>query len=687
MEHGYSINALIQSDRFQKDVRPLLDMVDDVRGILGNEEGVTLPSIAVIGQQSAGKTTVIERLSGIQLPRGEGMKTKCPLVMRLRKSKNGKESIRIGRDLDNMVYVNVGDISGQVDNLTEEISTTANGEEKKFGVFMTTIHLEITRNDLEDLTLIDLPGIFSIDVNTKQKLVGVEDFLKKLYLKYIDTPECIIVCVVPATSDLGTQTARGWATEVDPKGLRSLGVLTQVDRVPTKDTFNRILDIGVNSTNFSLGVVALRNNHQPKDAATLLEEELDFFRTFHSRLDISEPLPTSSFGLGSLVETLVRLQAQRVSEMRPKLKKLVLERLEIKNAQLRAMPIAVKTDSEALNVASKLFEDLNQLFSKYYLVEYPHKMDDQLKFQPRLIEWCESFQKSVEKRRQRVFSHQYGEKITALHKDYRGHEMDDISINKIFSTLMSDCIDQMRDPALVLIDAFTGFMRGVMKRSVEITIQPSCKELASEVSSFLEDHLTNSQTKCKNRVKKLLRIEVEQIFTVNHYYAETFQKITGAKVLKYIPHVQGLLDRERLNTVTINANTDVSTDDEFLVRLEQHVAEQGKLPPQQQMSTDVVSNLKRAVLEMQCRVFAYRKVVEKRFIDIVCLYCRDLFCARFYGEIAKMLRDAFKPEELFKMLQEDAITKAKRLNIKKSIHRLEKALERIKNLFLTELKR
>ena len=72
--------AIFESERYQKEILPGLDLVDEVRAILGNEEGIILPSIAVIGSQSAGKSTVIERLSKIQLPRGEGMVTKCPLI-------------------------------------------------------------------------------------------------------------------------------------------------------------------------------------------------------------------------------------------------------------------------------------------------------------------------------------------------------------------------------------------------------------------------------------------------------------------------------------------------------------------------------------------------------------------------------------------------------------------------------
>ena len=39
-----------------------------------------LPQIAVIGQQSAGKSSVIEAISGITLPRSPGTCTRCVLA-------------------------------------------------------------------------------------------------------------------------------------------------------------------------------------------------------------------------------------------------------------------------------------------------------------------------------------------------------------------------------------------------------------------------------------------------------------------------------------------------------------------------------------------------------------------------------------------------------------------------------
>lgn len=57
---------------YKAHIRPMLDLVDNLRE-LGIDHDISLPSIVVVGDQSAGKSSVLEALSGVQLPRGTGI--------------------------------------------------------------------------------------------------------------------------------------------------------------------------------------------------------------------------------------------------------------------------------------------------------------------------------------------------------------------------------------------------------------------------------------------------------------------------------------------------------------------------------------------------------------------------------------------------------------------------------------
>lgn len=64
---------------YEEKVRPCIDLVDSLRA-LGVEKDLNLPAIAVIGDQSSGKSSVLEALSGVALPRGTGITTQTPFI-------------------------------------------------------------------------------------------------------------------------------------------------------------------------------------------------------------------------------------------------------------------------------------------------------------------------------------------------------------------------------------------------------------------------------------------------------------------------------------------------------------------------------------------------------------------------------------------------------------------------------
>ena len=78
----------------EQNVRPWLDLIDTLRA-QGVHEDLPLPQIAVMGDQSSGKSSVLEALSGVPFPRGTGLVTRCPTQLRrLRPPRCGAGSLR-----------------------------------------------------------------------------------------------------------------------------------------------------------------------------------------------------------------------------------------------------------------------------------------------------------------------------------------------------------------------------------------------------------------------------------------------------------------------------------------------------------------------------------------------------------------------------------------------------------------
>jgi len=65
-------------------LRKFINVVDELRDVGVQNTGIRLPRIAVLGGQSAGKSSVLESIVGLDfLPRGSGVVTRRPLEMRL----------------------------------------------------------------------------------------------------------------------------------------------------------------------------------------------------------------------------------------------------------------------------------------------------------------------------------------------------------------------------------------------------------------------------------------------------------------------------------------------------------------------------------------------------------------------------------------------------------------------------
>ncbi|XP_022530557.2 interferon-induced GTP-binding protein Mx1 [Astyanax mexicanus] len=273
-ESSKPLEGLFHS-HLEERVRPLIDLIDSLRQ-LGIEEDLALPSIAVIGDQSSGKSSVLEALSGVALPRGSGIVTRCPLELKLRKIKGGVQWRATISYRDE--YIEFDDPS-LVGTYVEEAQNELAGD--GVGICDDLITLEIMSPDVCDLTLIDLPGIARVPVKGQPDDIG--DQIKSLIRSFIEKEQTINLVVVPCNVDIATTEALRMAQEVDPEGKRTLAILTKPDLVD-KGTEKNILDI-VNNQVIPLSkgyiIVKCRGQRQIDDKVSLAEAtrvEKEFFK-------------------------------------------------------------------------------------------------------------------------------------------------------------------------------------------------------------------------------------------------------------------------------------------------------------------------------------------------------------------------------------------------------------------------
>ncbi|KAL1190881.1 Phragmoplastin DRP1E [Cardamine amara subsp. amara] len=181
-----------------------------------------LPTVAVVGGQSSGKSSVLESIVARDfLPRGSGIVTRRPLVLQLHKTDDGTEEYAEFLHLPQRKFTNFAMVRKEIEDETDRIT----GKSKQ--ISPVPIHLSIFSPKVVNLTLVDLPGLTKVAIEGQPETI-VED-IETMVRTYVDKPNCIILAISPANQDIATSDAIKLAKDVDPTGERTFGVLTKLD--------------------------------------------------------------------------------------------------------------------------------------------------------------------------------------------------------------------------------------------------------------------------------------------------------------------------------------------------------------------------------------------------------------------------------------------------------------------------
>ncbi|KAG5452577.1 Dynamin- GTPase protein, variant 2 [Clonorchis sinensis] len=251
---------------------PLVNKLQDAFSSLGLPLNLDLPQIAVVGSQSAGKSSVLENFVGRDfLPRGSGIVTRRPLVLQLI---NARSEYAEFLHLKNKQFTNFDEVRKEIEAETDRVT----GLNK--GISNLPINLRVYSPNVLNLTLIDLPGMTKVPVGDQPPDIEIQ--IRNMILEFITQENCLILAVSPANSDLANSDALKLAKEVDPQGMRTIGVITKLDLMDqgtdAKDVLeNRLLPL----RRGYIGVVnrSQRDIDGHKDIKAALAAERKFFLT------------------------------------------------------------------------------------------------------------------------------------------------------------------------------------------------------------------------------------------------------------------------------------------------------------------------------------------------------------------------------------------------------------------------
>ncbi|XP_006744189.1 dynamin-1 isoform X1 [Leptonychotes weddellii] len=272
-------------NRGMEDLIPLVNRLQDAFSAIGQNADLDLPQIAVVGGQSAGKSSVLENFVGRDfLPRGSGIVTRRPLVLQL---VNATTEYAEFLHCKGKKFTDFEEVRLEIEAETDRITGTNKG------ISPVPINLRVYSPHVLNLTLVDLPGMTKVPVGDQPP--DIEFQIRDMLMQFVTKENCLILAVSPANSDLANSDALKVAKEVDPQGQRTIGVITKLDLMDEGTDARDVLENKL--LPLRRGYIGVVNRSQKdidgkKDITTALAAERKFFLSHPSYRHLADRMGT-----------------------------------------------------------------------------------------------------------------------------------------------------------------------------------------------------------------------------------------------------------------------------------------------------------------------------------------------------------------------------------------------------------
>ncbi|KAF7138026.1 hypothetical protein RHSIM_Rhsim07G0109000 [Rhododendron simsii] len=558
-------------------IRPLLDAVDKLRHLKVAQEGIQLPTIVVVGDQSAGKSSVLESLAGISLPRGQGICTRVPLIMRLQHHPHTQPELHLEYH-GKTVPSDETHIAEAIVSATDEIA--GNGK----GISNTPLTLVVKKRGVPDLTMVDLPGITRVPVHGQPE--DVYEQISGIIMEYIKPEESIILNVLSATVDFPTCESIRMSQRVDKTGERTLAVVTKSDKAPE----GLLEKVTADDVNIGLGYVCVRNRIGDESNEEARAEEAGLFQTHPLLSKIDE----SMVGVPILAQKLVQIQATIISRCLPDIVRKINEKLNASISELSKMPQNLSSVAEAMTAFMRIIglskESLKKILLRGEFDEYADEkhMHCTARLVEMLNQYSDELQKSAEDKSTDNF---LLEEIRVLNES-KGIGLPNFLPRTAFLMILQKKVKEISKTPVDFIAKVWDYILQVVI-SVFTNHCDSYPQLQASTIRAARNLLEKMKQKSFDHVMEIVEMEKLADYTCSPEYTSEWGK---------------LMAQQKVFTEAMNIHSKISK-----ISIEGFgVIEVGHLRD--------YPSVREQAFDMKMRITAYWKVVLKRFVDSMALH-------------------------------------------------------------------
>lgn len=199
--------------------------------------------------------------------------------------------------------------------------------------------------------------------------------------RYCKDERTIILCVIPANADMTTSEALQLAQQLDPEGVRTIGVITKID-IMDKGTDARSMILNKEIA-LRLGYIGVKGRSQEDinnklSVKNSLDHELEFFQSHPAYRHLSKEL----LGTKALVKKLTVVMYDHIKNVLPSILKEINHK--IKNCEDNVKKLGEPIPLDNKEKLDAIWRDISSFYDKFktnikgeYLELYSSDQKDQ----------------------------------------------------------------------------------------------------------------------------------------------------------------------------------------------------------------------------------------------------------------------------------------------------------------------
>ncbi|KAF8434364.1 P-loop containing nucleoside triphosphate hydrolase protein [Boletus edulis BED1] len=635
--------------------RAMLQLINRLRDT-GVQTDIDLPMIAVIGNQSAGKSSLIESICGVTLPRSSGTCTRCPTECKISQSDSpwkcivklhfSTDSKGVPIPVKNVPFGAPITSRSQVEDRIRRAQRAILNPSKKLNTYLQEddlpddnevsfsknyVSLEISGSGLTDLSFVDLPGLIA---SAGRGSDGRDiELVKSLVTSYIEKPSCVILLTVACETDFENQGAHTLAKEYDPDGKRTVGVLTKPDRIPPGDEpeWIKILRNETEPLVNNWYCVKQPSSQDVARGITYLEARRRENEWFASTPPWSslEPQYQRFLRTSYLTERLSLILSELIAKRLPKIQEELMNAIQGTQEKLQALPKPPSSDpvGEVLQTLRNFERDLEHrvegtpeedgLLQTILPCQEAFKISIR-RTAPQFVPWEETSAKELPEPAFLSNEHEnhaamvsdagqnniYVNDVLKRAQNARTRELPDNYPFVVQRAYIKEITQKWSTPAMIFFEDVYAILKDDLVNLVDAHFAHMGNGNAKRaIQMIVNDHLDEAAIRTKDRIQWLLELEQNPTTLNTHYYANYRDK--------FLAYYKAALDDSDLLTKiqqgrspTINGILSGLND----LGISATLTDLPKLLP---------ADPKDAALTIMASVRAYFQVAYKRFVDMV----------------------------------------------------------------------